>query len=1355
MRKSVKYFLTCSALLALALSGCSGGGDDDDGGGGGGTNQVTISGVVDDGTATSPIPGANCQLLDQANVSRTSADADANGVYELQAPTEFVGYIACTHPNFPNLILTAFISTVGQAAGAALVQDLTPESSMVHRIITRTNPSDPQATKEQLLSEIAAGNPAASLLAEAATIIFNAMLDASLDVNFQSVLDDLMADGQVSLQELQPIMPEIEQAIAAAEQRLGITLADAIIEKLGQLDQDQNVPPVAQDDAIATDENVTVIGTLLASDLDGDPLTFRITENGALGVVAITDPMTGAFTYTPNENVNGEDAFRFVANDGVSDSAPATVTVTINPVNDPPVAQDDAATTDEDNAVAISVLQNDIDPDGGVLSIDASTFPVTAPSNGAVVIDGASILYTPNANFSGMDAFSYRVCNDGAPALCSADAATVTVTVNPINDPPVAQDDGPIATNVNTPVAIPVLANDVEVDGDALTIEAVTQGSMGTVAPDGASVVYTPNPGFQGPDMFTYTISDGQLTDTATVTVTVTTDQSPPVAQNDVATTLEDTAVTINVLQNDTDPDGDTLSIDASNFPVTTANGMAVIEGANIRYTPNANFSGEDMFSYRVCDNSALALCSTNPATVTVSVTSVAETPVAQDDAASTDEDMAVTINVLENDTDPDGDPLTIDSATFPVTAPTNGVAVIDGANVVYTPNADYSGPDTFSYSVCDNGSPALCSTGTVAITVNPVNDAPVALDDMASTAADTAVTIDVLLNDTDPDGDPLTIDSATFPVTPPSNGVAAIDGANVVYTPNAGYSGPDAFSYSVCDNGAPALCSAATVNITVNAPNTLPVITQAPPTQMSIVGRDITPLDLRASMVITDVEDGDCSACAITVVNLPPYLSVANDVVSGAIASNAFGLNLGNPTYAVEVQVEDSNGGVASAIFNWRVAQEQVEVIPDGSGGGDGDSDGDGGVEGIASDGAGLPLAGAMCRLLDLDGMPVQNQGVAVSDDADANGVFLLSIPQVDPANMTPGAPLQDVEGFIECNPAGRPDLAVSSYVNAKGMQRNERLRNMVVDPTTTIMRKIAESFRAAGASRDMVNIQTRHLNDINSLQTGNPMAVTSMAPNEAACAVPDPMTEVTTAITTPLLAPPVNNNENLNAGMVAYAASQLYLVALKGEAVGTSTPIVDDPMVNCLDDNVPEIVNPQLMDYSTVLNNYFTTGGVTVQDLAELGLTQNAGLVTGPRTNACGCEPSYTGRPEILVQSMLTDKVDAETTLAVALTDAVTRGRFHVRVMDNQNPPQVIAGARVRARNLGTGSIVADVVTDANGDAVFGVSLASVNLFAVLEYRIIVDNAAGFVDQTTDVAMVGGAALDVVMQLQPVAGP
>ena len=289
MQTYIKYFLACLALLALALSGCGGGGGDDGGGGGGGgggnNNQVTIRGVVDDGTATSPIPGADCEFLDQNDVSRASAQADANGAYSLQAPIGITGSIVCTHPNFPNLKLIAFVSTVGQAAGGEMVEDLTPESSMVHHIIISANPGAPQALKEQLQGEINAGNAAMSLLAEAATILFNAMLDASLDFNFQNVLDDLMADGRISLQELQSIIPEIEQAIAAAEQRLGMTLVAAIAEKLGR-----DAPPVAQDDAVATDEDTPVTGMLLASDLNGGPLTFTIIENGALGAVEITDP---------------------------------------------------------------------------------------------------------------------------------------------------------------------------------------------------------------------------------------------------------------------------------------------------------------------------------------------------------------------------------------------------------------------------------------------------------------------------------------------------------------------------------------------------------------------------------------------------------------------------------------------------------------------------------------------------------------------------------------------------------------------------------------------------------------------------------------------------------------------------------------------------------------------------------------------------------------------------------------------------------------------------------------------------------------------------------------------------------
>ena len=742
---------------------------------------------------------------------------------------------------------------------------------------------------------------------------------------------------------------------------------------------------------------------------------------------------------------------------------------------------------------------------------------------------------------------------------------------------------------------------------------------------DGVNVIYTPNANFSGEDTFSYRVcDDGPLalcsTNPATVTVTVTGVAEAPVAQDDAASTNEDMAVTINVLENDTDPDDDTLSIDSAMFPVTgPSNGVAVIDGLSVVYTPNENYAGPDAFTYRVCDDSEAALCST--AAVNITVNPVADAPVAQDDDASTDEDIAVTINVLENDTDPDGDTLSIDSSTFPVAAPSNGVAVIDGSSVVYTPNENYSGPDAFSYQVCDDSEPALCSTATVNITVNPVADAPVALDDTAAVDEDNPVTINVLENDTDPDGGALSIDSSTFPVAAPSNGAAAIDGTSVVYTPNENFFGEDTFTYHVCDDGEPVVCSVvpATVTVTVNPVNDLPVITQAPPTQMSIVGRAITPLNLPANMMVTDVEDGDCAGCVFTLVNQPAYLAVTDNVVSGNLAFNAFGLNLGNPVYNVEVRVEDSEGGLASAFFDWRVAQEQVDEIAgedEGGEGGDGDADGDadGGAEGDAGDGGDAsPLALAICSMLDLDGMPVMdNDGNPIVRTADENGRFLLPIPE---DRQNPGF-LRPIEGFIECHPPGQIDLAVSTYFNARGMRSNERLRNLKVDPTTTLTRKIAESYRTAQASRDMVGIQARFLDDTSNLETGSPREATTMELDDETCVgVPDSMTEVTDAINIPLL-DASRTHDTRNAGMAAYAASQLYLAAFKGEAVGSSTPIQE---FFCLDDDETDI-EPQLMDFSTALNAYYTTGAVTAGDLAELGLTQSEGLVTGPTRLECG---------------------------------------------------------------------------------------------------------------------------------------
>ncbi|MBL4577962.1 MAG: metallophosphoesterase [Flavobacteriales bacterium] len=187
--------------------------------------------------------------------------------------------------------------------------------------------------------------------------------------------------------------------------------------------------------------------------------------------------------------------------------------------------------------------------------------------------------------------------------------------------------------------------------------------------------------------------------------------------------------------------------------------------------------------------------------------------PSAVDDSASTDTSMAVLIDVQSNDSDPEGNPLT----TTIVTAPNNGTATVIGTSVEYTPNAGFTGTDTIVYSICDNGAPPLCDNATIIITVIAgTNTAPTAVDDLASTDTSTTVLIDVQVNDSDPQGNPL----ITAIVSGPNNGTATVIGTLVEYTPNAGFSGMDTIVYSVCDNGTPPLCDNATIIITVVAGN-------------------------------------------------------------------------------------------------------------------------------------------------------------------------------------------------------------------------------------------------------------------------------------------------------------------------------------------------------------------------------------------------------------------------------------------------------------------------------------------------------------------------------------------------------
>ena len=396
--------------------------------------------------------------------------------------------------------------------------------------------------------------------------------------------------------------------------------------------------------------------------------------------VALTDPSCqgfsdgaidisvtgGAFPYNYSWSNGSTDQDIFLLTEGVyevivvDDSACTdTASFELFDANCPPVAVNDADTTDEDTPIDISVLDNDSDQDQG---LDTTSLTIiTDPAHGTAVVNpDGSISYDPDSNYYGPDTLVYAICDLFVAPLC--DTAVVFITVNPVNDPPVAVDDT-TTTPEDTPVDIPVLSNDSDPDGslDTSSVVIITPPSHGTptVNPDG-SITYNPDTNYYGQDTLTYAVCDDgiptpSLCDTATVIITVTPVNDPPIAVDDTTTTLEDTPVDIPVLSNDSDPDG---SLDTSSVVIITPpnHGTPTINpDGSITYDPDTNYFGPDTLVYAVCDNGVPSPVLCDTATVIITVTPVNDPPIAVNDTVTTDEDVPVNIPVLNNDNDPDG----------------------------------------------------------------------------------------------------------------------------------------------------------------------------------------------------------------------------------------------------------------------------------------------------------------------------------------------------------------------------------------------------------------------------------------------------------------------------------------------------------------------------------------------------------------------------------------------------------------------------------------------------------------------------------------------------------------------------
>jgi|GEM_PF-554619 len=389
------------------------------------------------------------------------------------------------------------------------------------------------------------------------------------------------------------------------------------------------------------------------------------------------------------------------------------------------------------------------------------------------------------------------------------------------------------STNITAPLGTPGRANTpcptftitapaIICKGDSVLLETTAnsnvnfnwsiQGGSPSVATGNAVYVTFPNPGLAIVELqYTYFECSG----TDQILLTVETCNTAPIPQSDNYTINEDSILTSNVLTNDQDAENQPLS---ATLVVDVLNGNLTLNpDGSFTYSPNLNYFGSDNFIYEVCDNATPALCATQ--LVNIIINSVNDSPVTVPDLYTTTEDNPISGNVLTNDSDIEGDIL---SATV-TSQPTNGTITLQAnGDFVYTPDPNYFGSDAFVYQVCDDGIPSVCLTENVTLSISPVNDSPVAVNDIFSTNEDNSLNNNVLTNDTEIENQPMVASL----VASPANGTVTLNpNGDFQYIPTPNYFGIDSFSYNVCDDSSPALCTTQSVIINILSVNDIPII--------------------------------------------------------------------------------------------------------------------------------------------------------------------------------------------------------------------------------------------------------------------------------------------------------------------------------------------------------------------------------------------------------------------------------------------------------------------------------------------------------------------------------------------------
>ena len=580
-----------------------------------------------------------------------------------------------------------------------------------------------------------------------------------------------------------------------------------------------DTPVINIDSTLTTNEDNQSSLTFSLRDVEDTDTNLRLIieempSNGSL----ILD--TDNITYTPRENYNGTDTFTVSTTDSDGGKVTKTINVTVSSVNDTPmITIDSTLTTNEDNQSSLNFTLMDIEDENLTLNIEANA------TNGVVTISGESITYTPNENYNGTDTFTVSTTDsDGAKVT-----KVIDVTVSSVNDAPVITIDSTLTTNEDNQSSLSF--NLLDVEDENLTLDIEANATNGNVTINGNNVIYTPNENFFGTDMFTVSTTDSEeLKVTKTINVTVSSVNDTPLINIDsTLTTNEDNQSSLNFTLMDVEDDNLTLNIE-----VNATHGVVTISGESVTYTPNENYNGTDTFTLSTIDSEGAK----GTKVINVTVSSVNDIPmITIDSMLTTDEDNQSSLSFTLMDVEDGNLALAIE------TNAQNGAVTIDGNRVVYTPNENYNGTDTFTVSTTD--SDGVQVTKTINVTVSSINDTPqITIDSTLTTDEDNQSSLSFSLFDVE-DGD-LTLAIETKA----QNGAVTIDGNRVVYTPNENYNGTDTFTVSTTDSDGAKVTK--TINVTVSSVNDTP--------QITIDSTLTTDEDKQSSLTFSliDVEDTD-----------------------------------------------------------------------------------------------------------------------------------------------------------------------------------------------------------------------------------------------------------------------------------------------------------------------------------------------------------------------------------------------------------------------------------------------------------------------------------------------------------------